>query len=140
MAKRMLVLFVLVVVSLLCAGCDDSDLDKVGDFLDNSEASKAVTEAVDGIVEEAEDYIEEMATDAVEMTEKFVPEVSPEASQESREGVIDALDAVGQVVLDADAAADELQACFEQCDGDYPDIAGSKVLANLNCVAECKGQ
>ena len=85
-----------------------------------------------------------MADDAVDMTTKLtegkLPEVSPETSESLGEAVIENLDNVGQAVLNVDTAAKELQQCFEQCDGNYPDIAGSKVLANIDCVAECKAK
>lgn len=141
--KNVVLIILLAVLAMLLVGCDE-DLNDVEDFLNESDVSKAVNDTVDNITDSVEDYAVEMFDDAADMTSKLtegnIPDVSPETSQNMRELVIENLDTVGQAVLDVDTAANELQACFAQCDGDYPDIAGSKVIANVNCVADCKGK
>lgn len=140
--RKVCVLIVLIALSILCAGCNDNSLDGVEDFLNNSDASKAVNSVVDEATDAVGDYVNEAATDAVEMTQKItegnIPEVKPETSQAVREGVINTLDTVGQAVLEADREAKALQACFQQCDEEHADMNGGKTTANLVCVAGCK--
>jgi len=134
----------LVVLSLLCAGCDGDDLDKIVEDIDNSQFAEDVNESYDNAVERVEDYVDEAVNDAVDMTtglaEENLPTVSPETSKDLGNAVIENLDAVGQIVLDADTAAKELQACFETCDSLFPDEGTNKTAYNITCVAECKGQ
>jgi len=139
------VLFVFLVLSLLCAGCDGDKIeDDVETFLNDSAASKAVNDAVDNASDAVEDYAVEMFDDAIDMTQKLtednIPVVQPETSQDIREQVIKGLDSVGQVVLDADTVAKELQECFAMCDFAFKDDSGHKTENNLLCVAQCKGK
>lgn len=135
----MFVLFLLVV--LLCVG-GGADLDGVEEFLNESEASRAVNNTVNNTIDVAGDYVEEMASDAVDMTGKLMsaPEVSPEASQATRDGVINTLDTVGQAVLTVNAKAQALQECAAMCNFAFKDDSGHKTEHNLLCIAQCREQ
>lgn len=133
---RKLVLVLLVVGSVLLAGCGPSD--------SGNTSAEAVAPTSTPVVDSDGGAVTDMTTELTEAVVtgpacKYGLAISFDVQVKLAHYQICA-PAAGEEQKKANAYQQALSDCFEACDENCPDEGSSKTQANLDCVARCKGK